>query len=144
MPEFLERSLRAAARKKGLKGEHADHYVYGAMNNIGAMHGSKETAKGREMEKKHMKDHGIRRISIEVNRGKDGKITGHTVSHDMVPKPSKKGTGAFYDHVSEQYPFSANDHKGMMAHVSKALNGSKGGTAAGAAGTVNSDDEADE
>lgn len=53
MPAFLEQELRAQAAKKGLTGEHADHYVYGAMNNMGAMHGSKETAKGRVMAKKH-------------------------------------------------------------------------------------------
>ena len=55
MPAFLEARLRAEAAKKGLKGRHADAYVYGAMNNSGAMHGSKETAKGKAMEKKHEK-----------------------------------------------------------------------------------------
>lgn len=53
MPIFLEQKLRDEARRKGLKGKRADRYVYGAMNAIGAMHGNKETAKGRSMERKH-------------------------------------------------------------------------------------------
>jgi hypothetical protein len=53
MPEFLERSLKKAAAKKGKSGKAADRYVYGAMNNMGAMKGNKETAKGRAMQKKH-------------------------------------------------------------------------------------------
>ena len=46
MPEFLE---------KKLKKEYGDnpHAIYGTMNKIGAMRGSKETAKGRKMEAKH-------------------------------------------------------------------------------------------
>ena len=35
------------AKKKAAK------YVYGAMNNMGAMKGNKETAKGKAMQKKH-------------------------------------------------------------------------------------------
>lgn len=53
MPVFLEARLKQAARDKGLKGDRADAYVYGTMNNIGAMKGSKETAKGRRMQRKH-------------------------------------------------------------------------------------------
>ena len=53
MPAFLEADLRAQAAKKHLKGKAADRYVYGAMNNMGAMHGNKETAKGRDMQAKH-------------------------------------------------------------------------------------------
>lgn len=53
MPMFLEKQLRAEAAKKGLKGDKADAYVYGAMNNLGAMHGNKETAKGRRMQAAH-------------------------------------------------------------------------------------------
>jgi hypothetical protein len=55
MPVFLESKLRTSATHKGFTGERADRYVYGAMNNMGAMHGSKETAKGKEMQKKHEK-----------------------------------------------------------------------------------------
>lgn len=53
MPEFLERRLKSEASNKGFTGKRADRYVYGAMNNMGAMRGSKVTAKGRAMQKKH-------------------------------------------------------------------------------------------
>ena len=53
MPKFLEDKLKAEARAKGFKGARADRYVFGAMNNMGAMRGNQETAKGAEMEKKH-------------------------------------------------------------------------------------------
>jgi hypothetical protein len=51
MPAFLERKLRANVPR----GVDPDRYVYGAMNNMGAMRGSKITAKGRKMEAKHKK-----------------------------------------------------------------------------------------
>lgn len=57
MPAFLEKQLRAEGRKKGLSGAKLDQYVYGAMNNMGAMRGSKETAKGRAMQATHDRDH---------------------------------------------------------------------------------------
>jgi hypothetical protein len=46
VPKFLEDKLKA---------EYGNNpsAVYGTMNKIGAMHGNKETAKGRAMEKKH-------------------------------------------------------------------------------------------
>ena len=46
MPAFLE---------KKLKKEYGDNKsaIYGTMNKLGYMHGSKETAKGRKAEKKH-------------------------------------------------------------------------------------------
>lgn len=53
MPVFLEQKLKEEARKKGLTGKKAARYVYGAMNNMGAMKGSKETKKGEKMQKKH-------------------------------------------------------------------------------------------
>ena len=53
MPKFLEDRLKAQAAKKGFSGERAAHYVYGSLNNMGAMHGNKETAKGAAMEEKH-------------------------------------------------------------------------------------------
>ena len=56
MPKFLEDRLRAEAAKQGLKGRRADRYVYGAMNNLGAMRGNQETAKGRRMQAKHRRD----------------------------------------------------------------------------------------
>jgi hypothetical protein len=53
MPRFLEQRLKAEAAKKGYSGDRADRYVYGTMNRIGAMHGSKETKKGRRMQAAH-------------------------------------------------------------------------------------------
>lgn len=49
MPKFLEDQL---------KQEYPNNpsAVFGTMNKIGAMHGNKETAKGREMEAKHNRD----------------------------------------------------------------------------------------
>lgn len=53
MPQFLKRRLKSEAAKKGLSGRAAARYVYGAMNDMGAMHGNRETGKGAEMERKH-------------------------------------------------------------------------------------------
>ena len=53
MPKFLEQKLKDEAAAKGKTGRAADRYVYGAMNNMGAMHGNKETAKGRQMQAAH-------------------------------------------------------------------------------------------
>jgi hypothetical protein len=53
MPQFLESKLKKEASAKGKSGREADHYVYGALNNMGAMHGNKETAKGKAMDAKH-------------------------------------------------------------------------------------------
>ena len=53
MPKFLEDKLKTKAAEKGLKGKRADRYVYGAMNNMGAMRGNKETEKGAAMQTKH-------------------------------------------------------------------------------------------
>ena len=56
MPKFLETILERSAAKKGLSGKAEKRYVFGGMNNMGAMRGSKETDKGREMQKKHLAD----------------------------------------------------------------------------------------
>ncbi len=54
MPKFLEDKLKAEAAKKGMTGKAAARYTFGAMNDMGAMKGNKETAKGAEMQDKHM------------------------------------------------------------------------------------------
>lgn len=61
MPKFLETRLRKEARAKGLKGERADRYVFGAMNNRGLMRGNQETAKGAALERKHDRDERAKR-----------------------------------------------------------------------------------
>lgn len=53
MPRFLEAKLRTEASKKGLTGDRAAAYTYGTLNNLGFMHGSKTTQKGRAMERRH-------------------------------------------------------------------------------------------
>ena len=53
MPQFLEDKLKATAAKKGFTGRKADHYVYGALNNMGAMRGNQVSAKGAAMQRKH-------------------------------------------------------------------------------------------
>ena len=58
MPAFLEKKLEE---------EYPNNpgAVYGTMNKLGAMKGNKETAKGREMEKKHTRDMAMK---SEANR----------------------------------------------------------------------------
>ena len=56
MPKFLEDKLKAQAANKGLNEKQTMRYVFGAMNNLGAMHGSVETAKGVAMDAKHAAD----------------------------------------------------------------------------------------
>lgn len=51
MPAFLEAKL-----KREYPGN--DRAVFGTMNAIGAMHGSKITARGKAMEAKHFRDIG--------------------------------------------------------------------------------------
>lgn len=46
MPKFLEQKLQAEYPGN-------PRAVYGTLNNMGAMHGNKETPKGRAMEAKH-------------------------------------------------------------------------------------------
>lgn len=46
MPIFLEKKLKKQYPNN-------PRAVYGTMNKIGAMRGNKETAKGREMQRKH-------------------------------------------------------------------------------------------
>lgn len=55
MPKFLENDLAAEAQKKGLTGRAAAHYIYGGMNDLGAMHGNQPTAKGARMQAKHVR-----------------------------------------------------------------------------------------
>ena len=58
MPKFLEEKLEKEYGKGNPR-------VYATMNAIDAMHGNKETAKGREMEKKHDEDMQGRRHSSD-------------------------------------------------------------------------------
>jgi hypothetical protein len=123
MPKFLEQRLRREAAAKGKTGDEADRYVYGTMNNLGAMHGSKETAKGRAMQEKHDEDtmkkatvQPMREMRIEIHRGPKGKVSGFTVHHHMVPRPASK-SGAFMQNEQVSQPFGADQHEAMMDHI---------------------------
>lgn len=68
MPAFLEALLKKSGRKKGFSGEKLKHYIYGGMNNMGAMHGNKETAKGAEMQEKHEEDQRLKGAGRKARR----------------------------------------------------------------------------
>ncbi len=53
MPKQLEEKLEK--EYKGLPKKEREHAVYGTMNKVGMMKGSKITAKGRALEKKKKK-----------------------------------------------------------------------------------------
>ncbi len=127
MPKFLENALRHEGRKKGLTGKHLEKYVYGGMNNIGAMHGSKETPKGAEMEKKHMAKEAKKSAfhMTHITHHDDGS---HSVEH--VPHMKMKGSGAFVDR-GESTSYSAGNGNELVSKMSKHL----GIGAAPAAGT---------
>jgi hypothetical protein len=46
MPKKLERELKAEAKKKGLKGDRANAYVYGTMRKTGWTPSTKNKKKG--------------------------------------------------------------------------------------------------
>ena len=81
MPKFLEDALAKGAAAKGLKGRARDHYIYGAMNNIGAIKGNKITPKGEAMQAKHDAD------------AKRGRLAGATESHSYNWRRSPRHTG---------------------------------------------------
>lgn len=109
MPKFLEKKLRAEY------GNNA-HAIYGTMNKLGAMHGSKETAKGREMERKHEADMEKPEMKMTKAPFKETRIQhhedgSHTVEHMPHMKPSK--SGAFMER-GEPKSYSAEDGESLM------------------------------
>jgi len=79
MPKFLEAKLKAEYPNN-------PRAVYGTMNNLGAMHGNKETGKGRAMDAKHAKD------------VKAGKASGHphkNLGKYLHPAKKKPKTGGY-------------------------------------------------
>lgn len=60
MPNFLEQKLKKEYPNN-------PHAVFGTMNAIGAMHGNKETAKGRAMARKHALDKKMKKTKREMN-----------------------------------------------------------------------------
>jgi hypothetical protein len=131
MPKFLEDKLK---REYG----ESSAVPFKVMNKIGAMQGNKETAKGREMEAKHEADmkkakvsvEPMREMRIEIHRGPKKQVTGFTVHHHMMPKPTK--SAAFMENVEHSQPFGAHEHEAMMDHIDEHMKGQIGGTDAGA------------
>ena len=62
MPKFLEEKLKKEYGNN-------DHAIYGTLNKIGAMHGNKETAKGKAMERKHLEDKKVK-VAHKMGGGK--------------------------------------------------------------------------
>ena len=63
MPRFLEQALEKEGVKHGFSGKRLKKYIFGSMNNIGAMRGNQETAKGAAMERKHERQHPFRKAA---------------------------------------------------------------------------------
>lgn len=103
MPKFLENKLRAEYGNN-------PHAIYGTMNKLGAMHGNKETAKGREMEKKHMHDFS----HTTITHHSDGS---HTIQHHGNAKRGK--SGAFSERSGMKY--SAGSGAEMVAKLKQNL-----------------------
>jgi len=119
LPKFLENALRHEGRKKGLTGRHLNHYIFGAMNNLGAVKGNKITPKGEEMEKKHMADKKPA-MAMEHMRITPAENGGHVVEHHF--KPSMKGSGAFMERKEpESHVFGVGEGTKMMSHLKKHL-----------------------
>lgn len=57
MPKALIAKMKAGYAGSSLSEEEINHRIYGHLNKIGAMHGSKETEKGAEMDAKVTADH---------------------------------------------------------------------------------------
>jgi len=57
----------------------------------------------------------MREMRIEIHRGPKQKVTGFTVHHHMVPKPTK--SIAFSENTTHSQPFGADQHEQMMDHI---------------------------
>jgi len=143
MPKFLETKLKQEYGEKSA-------IPYKVMNSIGAMHGNKETAKGRQMEEKHEADmkkasaEPMREMRIEIHRGPKKEVTGFTVHHHMMPKATK--SLAFSENTTHSQPFGANQHEEMMDHIHEHTAGQLGAVApkAAPAGAGEAEEEAAE
>lgn len=69
----------------------------------------------------------MREMRIEIHRGPAPKkaVTGFTVHHHMMQKPSSKSS-AFYEDTSHSVPFGKDQHEEMMDHVEEHLAGQLG------------------
>lgn len=125
MPRFLEQALRHEYAKKGKTGKALDHAVYGAMNNLGAMHGSKETAKGAAMGRKHESDtkkgsQSMAKAPFHMTRITHHDDGSHSVEHEPHMKAQKGG--AFIER-GDNTTYSAGDAKELFAKLQKHIGG---------------------
>lgn len=58
MPKKVIAAMKRGYKGKGLSEKQVNKRVYGALNKMGFMHGSKETKKGVKAEAKYRRDHG--------------------------------------------------------------------------------------
>ena len=71
MPKALIEHMKRGYAGSGLSSREVDQRVYGHLNNIGAMHGSKETAKGAQLESKAVKRARSKVTAKKYLRGED-------------------------------------------------------------------------
>jgi hypothetical protein len=57
----------------------------------------------------------LKSMRIQLHRDSDGKLTGFTVHHEHLPKPSK--SPAFMETTTEAHPFGVEQHEDMLDHV---------------------------
>lgn len=57
MPKKIIAKIKKGYKGKGLSEKEVNKRVYGALNNMGFMKGSKETKKGKKAEAKYSRDH---------------------------------------------------------------------------------------
>lgn len=114
MPKFLEQKLRS---------EYGNNpsAIYGTMNKIGAMHGNKETAKGRQMEKKH--EEKMAKTSFHHTHIQHHDDGSHTVEH--FPHSKRKSAG--FMEQGEPKSYSAGDGEELMDKLHEHLGVGEGG-----------------
>lgn len=99
MPKFLEDRLKAEAAAKGLTGRAAARYTYGTLNDLGAMSGNQETAKGRAMQAKHVRD-------VASGKAAYQPVTAPPAAQDNPPLSSGSGraAGLGRPHITQRHP----------------------------------------
>jgi hypothetical protein len=79
--------------------------------------------KGSSAMKKETPMHNMSGMHIKMHKDGDGKITGHTVTHEMEPAMASK-SGAFMERpASPSFPFKAGQNKELMNHIQTHLGG---------------------
>lgn len=74
MPKALAAEMKRGYEGKGLSEEEVNHRVYGKLNKMGAMRGSKVTRKGRRLEKKYLRHRGRKFSSADAADALEGRF----------------------------------------------------------------------